>query len=91
MALLWYVANAFSGAMTIGWRNSPPLTDDMRALIRKGFLALLRESRGSNIVFPPRTNRIVVTPSGASLLARARISDADKHYIEMAVKTGVVR
>lgn len=91
MALLWYVAHAFDGAMMIGWRNSPPLTDDMRALIRRGQLALMRTSHGSNIVSPPRTNRIVVTPTGTSTLACTRISDADKHYVEMAVTTGVVR
>ena len=91
IALLWYVASAFSGKMMIGWRNSPPLTEDMRALIRKGHLALVRSSHGSNIPSPPRTNYIVVTPAGATMLGRARVSDADKHYIDMAMKTGVVR
>ena len=91
IALLWYVASCRGGTMMIGWRNSPPLTDDMRALIRKGHLALIRSSRGSNIASPPRTNYIAVTSAGATLLAHARISDADKQYIEMAMQTGVVR
>lgn len=91
LALLWYVAVPFHGKMRIGWRNDPPLTDDMRALIRKGHLVLRRESRGEDIVRPPRSNWLIVTDAGAALLGRARIGDADKHYIDMAMKTGVVR
>jgi hypothetical protein len=91
LALLWYVAARFSREMRIGWRGDPPLTDDMRALIRQGHLLLRRESRGEDTVRPPRSNYIVLTPSGEAVLARARISDADKHYIDMAMKTGVVR
>lgn len=91
LALLWYVAARFSGKMRIGWRGDPPLTDDMRALIRKRHLLLRRESRGEDIVRPPRSNWLIVTDAGAVVLGKARISDADKHYIEMAMKTGVVR
>ncbi|CAN7515151.1 hypothetical protein [Rhizobium sp. LjRoot254] len=90
-ALLWYVADRFHGEMMIGWRGSPPLTRDMRALIDKRYLILKRLSFENDTYFPPRTNWIVVTPTGAGVLARATISDNDKHYIEMAMKTGVVR
>jgi hypothetical protein len=91
LALLWYVATVCGGQLRIGWRNDPPLTDDMRALIRKKQMILTRSSSGDNIARPPRSNWIGLTPAGEAILARARISDADKHYVEMAMKTGVVR
>jgi hypothetical protein len=91
LALLWYVATVCGGQLRIGWRNDPPLTDDMRALIRKKQLVLSRSGGGDNIARPPRSNFIGLTSAGEAILVRARISDADKHYIDMAVKTGVVR
>jgi hypothetical protein len=93
MALLWYISQQWHGpTITVGWRGSPPLTDDMRALIRKGHLVLRRTWRGATSSYgPPGTNEISVTPAGNAALSRARIRDVDKHYIEMALKTGVVR
>ena len=91
IALLWYVATVSGGQLRIGWRNDPPLTDDMRALIRKKQLVLTRSGGRGNIARPPRSNWIGLTASGEAILARARINDADKHYIDMAMKTGVVR
>ncbi|MGV3551453.1 hypothetical protein [Rhizobium sp.] len=91
LALLWHVAVNFSGQMRIGWRGDPPLTDDMRALLRKGHLVLRREARAEGSVAPPKSNWLIVTDAGATAVARARIGDADKHYIELAMKTGAVR
>ena len=91
LALLWYVATVSGGQLRIGWRNDPPLTDDMRALIRKKQLILTRSGGGDNIARPPRSNFIGLTAAGEAILARARISEADKRYIDMAMKTGVVR
>ena len=91
LALLWYVATVRGGRLRIGWRGDPPLTDDMRVLIRKKQLLLIRSGGGDNIARPPRSSFIGLTPAGEAILARARISDADKHYIDMAMKTGVVR
>jgi len=90
MALLWYIAAEAGGALTVGRRGHPPLTDDMRALVMRKYLVLKREPVYDRLKLPLR-NCLVVTDKGAAAVARGKINDADRNYVRMAFRTGVVR
>lgn len=91
MALLWYIQTHFpQGGLTVGRRGCPPLTDDMRALLGRRYLDLSRRAVYKDFRLPLR-NRLKITPAGAEKLGRHRVREEDKHYIKLAMCTGVVR
>ena len=90
MALLWYIEHEIYGSMTVGRRGYPPLTDDMRALLRKKYLVMKREPFYPTMRLP-QCNVLVLTPSGKLALAGARIAEADKAYIKRARDMWVLR
>ena len=91
MALLWYIQTSVpEGGLIVGRRGYPPLTDDMRALLRKKYLNLARSAVYATLRLP-LCNLLKVTPAGAERLSRRRVSDEDKRYIKVAMSTGVVR
>jgi hypothetical protein len=90
IALLWYIENEIYGSMTVGRRGYPPLTDDMRALLRKKYLVMKREQFYPTMRLP-LCNVLVLTPAGKRALAGARVTDADKAYVKHARNMWVLR
>jgi hypothetical protein len=94
MALLWLVSNHHM-EFHVGVENRPPLTADMQMLLRKGYLRMERRRPPTFWAHPRRRsnlyNRLSLTPVGLMVLARAKVSEADKDYIQRAQKTGVMR
>jgi hypothetical protein len=90
MALLWFIGEELYGGMTVGRRGCPPLTDDMRVLLRKKLLVLKREPFYLTMRLP-LCNRLELTPSGRTALADAKVTEADKAYIRRARDMWVLR
>jgi hypothetical protein len=91
MALLWWLCGDTGPSATVGARGMPPLTPDMRVLIRKGYLKLARH--GSYMPANPlrRDNVLTITPAGQQALAAAHVTEAEKNYIIAARKNGMLR
>ena len=90
MALLWYIADELYGGMTVGRRGCPPLTDDMRMLLKRKYLVMKREQVYSTMRLP-LCNRLVITPAGVAALAKSKIAEADMAYIRRARDMWVLR
>jgi hypothetical protein len=90
LALLSYVSEYLYGRMTVGRQGHPPLTADMRALLRKKYLVMQRVP-ASMTVRMPLCNSIAITPAGRTVLSRGKTSEADKTYIQLARNTWVMR
>jgi hypothetical protein len=94
MALLWLIANYFM-EFHVGVEDCPPLTADMRLLLRKGYLRMDRNRPVASLAYAAsrgnRYNRLDLTPAGRTVLVRAKVSELDKDYIQRARQTGVMR
>jgi hypothetical protein len=92
--LLWLIANYFM-EFHVGIEDCPPLTADMRVLLRKGYLRMDRNRPVASLAYAAgqgnRYNRLALTPSGRMLLMRAKVSEPDKDYIQRTQRTGVMR
>jgi hypothetical protein len=88
------IANYFM-EFHVGVEDCPPLTADMRLLLRKGYLRMDRNRPVASLAYAAskgnRYNRLALTPAGRMALARAKTSDLDKDYIQRARRTGVMR
>jgi hypothetical protein len=82
MALLWFVLNWFEGQIAIGWTYCPPMTEDMRWLVARGYLCLQRKRLfDSRFV---RQTHLSVTEVGIAAISAASVGELDKRWIEAA-------
>jgi hypothetical protein len=91
MALLWWLCGDVGPSATVGARGLPPLTPDMRVLIRKGYLALARHSSYMPLNPSRRDNVLTITPAGQEALAAAHVTQAEKAYIIAARMNRMLR
>jgi hypothetical protein len=94
LALLWLIST-HAMEFHVGVENRPPLTADMRGLLKKGYLQMDR-SRPPTFLTDARRcgnlyNRLFLTRAGRIALACAKVSEVDKDYIQRAQRTGVMR
>ncbi len=82
MALLWLIAVVFDGALDVNWMYRPPMTDDMKWLLRRGYLQLQRR----RVANAPNVRRTVllITPSGTAVIDSQVPNEADIRWIEAA-------
>ena len=82
MALLWFIATAFDGSMEVGWMYRPPMTEDMKWLVRLGYLRLERRRIPGGR--HTRGTVISLTNAGVSASATSRLNESDARWIEAA-------
>ena len=93
MAMLWLIGEYCQCSTGIGYTGggTPPLTDDMRVLLAKGYLHLARRAAFKKGSSCRRENVLSITPAGKSILERIRISQQDKQYIIAAGQSATLR
>lgn len=81
--------------MVINGENVPPLTADMRLLIKKGLVTLGRRDAYSVWAFlktrKPRETALRLTDAGRNFLAAEKVTDAERHAFNETLAWGVVR
>ncbi len=81
--------------MVINGENVPPLTADMRLLIKKGLVTLGRRDAYSVWAFlktrKPRETVLRLTDAGRNFLATEKVTDAERHAFNETLAWGVVR
>jgi hypothetical protein len=94
VALLWNIERWTNGYV-INAVDAPPLTPDMRLLIRKGFVTLERREAYSVWAFlgqnRQRETVLRLTDTGRAHLAASAVTDAEMRYIRDALVSGTLR
>ncbi len=94
VALLWFIAR-WSQGYVVNAEGSPPLTPDLRLLIRKGYVVMERRTASSVWAFlravRQRDSVLMLTDAGRAHLAATTVTDAEKRYVRSALISGTLR
>ncbi|SIQ34333.1 hypothetical protein SAMN05880582_1011540 [Rhizobium sp. RU20A] len=94
VALLWNIARWPDGYV-VNAEDSPPLTPDLRLLIRRGYVVLERRTAYSVWAavreVRQRESVLRLTAAGRAHLAGTVVSEAERAYIRSALVSGTLR